>query len=499
MKQSPSDPRKILIGSLTVLVLTFLGSCFAYVVRVLFSRSLSIENYGLFYAILGLVSLIATYMDLGFGYAVVYMFPKYFKNKDYAKAWNVFVHGHTISFLMSIIVCTLLAIGAKFLAKNYFKVPGSEVLIYLFCFYLISYVILNSLTQIFSSMHKEKYYASITVSKWFFTAAIALAFILLGLSNVIFLTIALVLGHFITVVIFAGLFLSKNNFLFKNKIVWKKQVFSEMFLLALPALLETIVYTALTATDTFLLTLFRGIREVGIYNIIYPLASIPVILFNPINALILPLVSHLMEGEKEKLKNLITKIIEVVPFVGLYFALFTVLFPTQIVGIIFGNKWLGLAEIPLTILALGSIPILMAGILGGIALGMGRVKEKLKVASLSAIVFLSLNILLTWQYGILGTVATASAASIAICFLLGRTIHFDIAFKVHWGFYTKLLLFAGVAYAVVRLVGLYPQNWYQLVGCGLLYTIVYAALGYLLKVYDRQLLISLLPKKLLDS
>src|SRR5258708_3171750 len=95
---------RVIKGGITVLILSLLGAVFAYLIRILFSRTLSIENYGLFYAVFGLIGMITTYSDLGFGYSVVYYLPKYIKSKEYSKAWNVFIHGQFISLSVSVII-----------------------------------------------------------------------------------------------------------------------------------------------------------------------------------------------------------------------------------------------------------------------------------------------------------------------------------------------------------------------------------------------------------
>lgn len=493
MAQKQALAEKVIKGSFIVLALTFLGSVFAYLIRILFSRNLTIDDYGLFYAILGLVSLIATYMDLGFGYSVVYLFPKHFKAQNYSKAWNVFIHAHSITTLVSLICCGGLVLLAPFLANNYFKVPGSENLIYLFSIYFLCYVILNSLTQLFSSMHKELYYSSITVSKWFFTLLISGIFILSGNTKIVFLVIALIVGHALTVFMFIFLFLINYKFLYFNKISWQKPLFSQMFFLAIPSITETLVYTGLTAVDTFLLTLFRGVRDVGIYNIIYPVASIPIVLFNPINALILPLVSSLMEGERDKLKSLIEKILEIVPFLSLYFSLFTILFPTAIVGLIFGAKWQGLVEIPLMILSVGAIPILVSGILGGVALGMGRIKQKLKLVSITAIIFICVNIFLTFNLGIIGTVISGSAAAFVLCILFIKIINTQVKVNIPLTFYLKLLLLSLLSVLFIQFIKIAPDNLVELIIFGAIYTMIYILNGFILKVYNKSIFIKLLP------
>lgn len=493
MSNSQSLQEKVVKSSLIILTIAQLGSIFAYFIRILFSHTVTIENYGLFYAVFGIFSLATVYTDLGFGYSIIYFLPKYIKLKNYSKAWNIFIYGQVISLTMSIIIAIMLISIAPFLAKNYFKVAGSEILIYIFCAYLISFTIINGLIQVYSGMQKEKYYSSITALRWFLTLIFSLFFLISGFSNIVFYAVAWVLGHMLTAAIFLFLLFYKHSFLTKNKVIWDGVIFKQMFAFALPAVLETFVGSVAILSDTFFLTLFKGVKEVGIYNIIYPLAFIPVMLLAPINTLLLPLVSHLMEDEKEKMKYLINKMLEIVPFAGLYFALLIIMFPSSVVGLIFGEKWLGLVEIPLTILSLGAIVILMNGILGVVILGTGRIKEKLKVTAVMAVISVSLNAFLIWHYGILGAVITAGIVALAVSFLLTRIIKSEVSFRIPYQFYLKLLIFASVVYLAVRFTGINSLKWSEFILFGGLYTIIYIIFGYFVKIYDKKLLKMILP------
>lgn len=494
MLHAPTLQEKVIKGGIVVLVLAFLGSACAYLIRILFSRTLSVEDYGLFYAVFGLFSIITAYIDLGFGYSVVYLFPKQIKFKNYAKAWNIFIYGQAISLIMSVVASICFIISAPFLAQNYFKKPGSEILIYIFCIYLISFTIINGLIQIFTGFQKEKYYSSIAFSRWFLTLIFSFLFLTLGFSNIVYYAIALCLGHILTALIYFFLFTKKYTFLIRYKIVWEKSILRHMFSFAFPSLLETVIVSLAVLGDTFFLTLFKGVRVVGVYNIIYPLASIPLVLINPINGLLLPLVSHLMEGEEGILKSLMEKILQIVPFIWLYFTLFTVLFPSSIAGLIFGQKWVGLVEIPVTILSVGVLAMLMNGILGAITLGIGKVRAKLKMAIFTVVISLILNGFATYYWGVLGTVITASVMAFIVSFLFSRIIGSVIPFRIPYLFYIKLLFFSSIIYFLVRIIGIYPKNWLELITDGLIYSLIYIAFGYILKVYDQKLLLMILPK-----
>lgn len=499
MPNSRLIPNKIIKGSFVVLFLAFLGSIFAYLVRILLSHTLSIESYGLFYAVFGLFTIATSYIDLGFGYSIIYLLPKYIKLNNYSKAWNIFAYGQLITLSVSIVLSVIFIILAPFLSKNYFKVPGTEIIIYIFCVYLISFTIIYSLTQAFGGMQKEKYYSSIPFVRWFLTVTIILLFLIIGFSGIVYYAIAFSVAHILTATIYFLLLFQKHKLLSSNKISWEMITLKEMLLFSLPALAETVVYSLVLIGDNFFLMLFRGVKEVGVYNIIYPLASIPIILINPLTTLILPLISHMMEEEKENLRNLLEKVLQVIPFAGLYFSLFIVIFPSSTVSLIFGQKWVGLVEFPLVILSIGTIAILMSIILGAITLGTGEVRRKLKVTLYASVINLALNAFFIWHYGVVGATITISLFALVLCYLFIKIIKEVIEVRIPYLLYLKLIVFSVVFYLAVRQINIQIHGWIEFIFFGILYTIIYVVFGYTLKLYNKQLITIILSDRNTDK
>lgn len=486
MFRSQTLQEKVIKGSLLVIVLSLLGSVFAYIIRVLYSRSLSIDNYGLFYAVFGFFSIISVHTELGFGEAIAYFTPKYIKVRKYRELWHTFVYGQLVQVGVAILISFLLIILAPFLSTNYFKVIGSQTLIYIFCVFLIINSILNSLLQIFTGLQKPKYYASINVLRSAFVLLFSLISLVLGFHTPISYALSWVAGYFVTTIIFLYLFYTNHPALINNNLWWDKKTFNATYKYAMPAITTTFVTSLFVSSDIFFLTLMRGIKEVGVYNIIVPLASISVVLLSPINSILFPLVSNLYEGEKDKLSILISKIYQFVPFVGIYFALFIILFPSSIVGLIFGQKWLGLTQTPLSFLALGYIAYTFSIILGIVTLGMGRVAQRLKVLMVMAVLTICLHALLISKYGVLGAIATNSLVAILLCLVFTNIIRKTVLFNIPYRLYVKLLSISIISFLLIRVINFAPENWFMLIFTGLIYTLVFILLGYILKVYDRK-------------
>lgn len=479
---------RVIRGGFMALFLTFIGSVLAYLIRVFFSRTLSIEDYGLLYAVFGLFNIITTYSDFGLGFSIAYLIPKFVKAKKYSLAWNVFIWGQLISTGVALIISAIFVIAAPSLEINYFKIEGSANLIYIFCIYLIGFTILNGLIQFYSGLQKEKYYSSITIFRWLFSLSASLLFFFFDQPKVVYYALGLVLGHLLTAFVFLFLLFKKYSFITGNRINLENKTLKLMWPLALPSLFITFISSFAPFSDNFYLTLFRGVREVGIYNIIYPAASLTIVLLTPLQNFLLPMTSHLMEGEKEKVSFIVNKLLEVIPFIGLYFGLFIFIFPSSLIYLIFGQKWVGLVEVPLMILSLVVIISTLVSTLNTIVLGTGKVKTLLKFAIFTSVFYVILNGILTFYYGVLGTVITAGVLGLLNVVVLIFILKSQIPLSVPVLTYLKMIMASIFIYFIPRLTGFYPKDWASFILAGIAYSAVFLFLGFFLKIYDKSMI-----------
>ena len=205
MQSSNNLLERVIKGSSIVLLLTFLVTPLGYLIRTFYSRTLSIEDYGLFFAVNTFFNLIAIYTDLGFGYTVSYLIPKHLKSGDHGSVWNIFRYYQMIQILTTILVSAILFLSAKYLAVNFFKMESAVNLIYISCIYLLAVSFFNTLVQLFIGLQKEKYYASMNLVRLFFTLSFSIIFFLFDLPNIIFYSIAWVIGYSLAAVIYTPL------------------------------------------------------------------------------------------------------------------------------------------------------------------------------------------------------------------------------------------------------------------------------------------------------
>lgn len=485
---------RIIKGSSIVILLAILTTPIGYLLRILYSQTLSIEMYGLFYAVLAMFNTIAVYNDLGFGYSVSYLIPKYLKKKNYQLCWIIYKYDQLIEVGTSVLLSCILIIAAPWLAENYFKMPQAVNLIYIFCIYLIANSFLSALNKFFAGLQQEKYYSSMQLVRLFFTLIFSLMFWFFDKSDILFYATSWAAAYIITSALYNYSLYKKNPYIVKSALLWDRKLFKLMYSYALPTLVTTSIYSFILFVDTFFLTLFRGVTEVGIYNVVLPIVSISNIFLSPINAFIYPLISHLMEGEKEKLSILLNSILKIIPFLGLYFGLFIFLFPSAPVKLLFGQKWTGLVEMPLKILAFGFIAASLSSYLTTIVSGMGKVNERLKASAVIAFFSIALNAIFIYKFGVTGLVWANSIVYIISVYLFGKIVQSAIPFKYPVWYYLKLSLFSLLIYTVTRYFHLTPSGWVDFILYGVIYTGIVSLLALYLKIVDQDI-IRLIVKK----
>ncbi len=481
---------KVVKSSGVVLLFTFLGAALGYLIRLFYSNHLSIEMFGLFYAALAFFTLVSTYLDLGLGYSVIYFIPQFAKQQQLKKVALIFQYYQIIQLIVTVVAAISLFFSADFLAREYFKFAQAVGLIYVFSGYLVINGMFSALNMAFVGLQKEVYYSSLQFFRLFLIFVFSLLFWFFGQNNVFFYTLAWLISNLVIVAIYYVILSKKYTFLFQA-FSWDQALLKTMLAYGLPTLITASLYIFITSIDAVFLTSLRNVTEVGIYNVVYPLATLAGLVLTPINTLTLPLVSHLMVDEGHKVSRFIHSILKLIPFVSLYFGLYIALFSSSLVSLLFGAKWVDLVELPLTIFALGYILSPLASLLFTILSGMGKVKERLKLSIVLVVFSLVSSLTLISLWGVVGAAIANSLVYLVSVLLFTKAINGFFTIHYPWNFYARLVLFAGLLAVAVKLSHWVPVGLVQIMVTGLIYTLVFILFGLHQRVLDEKLLMAL--------
>ncbi|MEI6119290.1 MAG: oligosaccharide flippase family protein [bacterium] len=108
-----------------------------YIIKVIVSNTLSVEDVGIFYSVLGFITLISIYHDLGLTEALQYFLPKYRIEKKYNSFKTITIITLLAQVTIGIGIACLMYFGADRLAINHFRSPEAAGIIKTLCWYFI--------------------------------------------------------------------------------------------------------------------------------------------------------------------------------------------------------------------------------------------------------------------------------------------------------------------------------------------------------------------------
>lgn len=135
---------------------TALTGPLGYVIKVVISWDLQVAEVWLIYWVISLVTLIATYNDLGFTESLNFFLPKYIVSKDYSKAKYILKFSLYSQIITSIIIASLLWIFAPWIAEVHFKNPIVTEILYIAGLFFIGTNMLQITMAIFSVVQNTK-------------------------------------------------------------------------------------------------------------------------------------------------------------------------------------------------------------------------------------------------------------------------------------------------------------------------------------------------------
>jgi O-antigen/teichoic acid export membrane protein len=227
-----------------------------------------------------------------------------------------------------------------------------------------------------------------------------------------------------------------------------KPITKQLFIFGIPVLVTNVGGKVIGYIDTLILTNFRTLTEVGIYNVILPSAMLFLYFGISVSAVAFPLVSELWaKKDKTRLSDGL-KLIHKYAFVGTIPLVFTVFaFSSLFINFFFGKQYTQ-GALALQILLIGILFYIVAGINNNIIAGIGKPKAVTKIILFAAAINLIANLILIPFFGIEGA-AFATTLSYFVALVLSTkkvTEYLEVDFpKAIW----VKIVFSGIIFAVI--------------------------------------------------
>ncbi|MDI6721717.1 MAG: polysaccharide biosynthesis C-terminal domain-containing protein, partial [Candidatus Aenigmarchaeota archaeon] len=185
--------------------------------------------------------------------------------------------------------------------------------------------------------------------------------------------------------------------------------------------------------DTIVLTYFRPLYEVGLYQAAVSTSQFLLIFSGSISVVLFPLVSEVWaHGKKDEIKRHAEFMIKAVFFFMGFASLLFISFPEIVMNVLFGKNYIG-SSTPFQILSFGMIFLSINAILSVMLNAIGQPKRNTKAIIIISVYNIIANIILVPLFGIEGAAISTFSSYILGFFILYRylkkSINVSIPFR----------------------------------------------------------------------
>ncbi len=478
--------KKALQGISIIFVMNTIASLVAYLTRIVLARNLAPVEYGLFYAVFTFVTLFLFLRDFGLGDAAVKFIAEYKVKENYDAVKTIIVAVASSQFLISLLIGTVMFLLSDLLARYYFKEPSSAFLLKMLVLYILFSILFLVLKDIFYGFQNFKAVAFVSFTKNLITLLIILAFFYLGIKNSLTPVFAYVLVC--PIIFFIFLPSAMKTFpLFKHKIQNFKPITKKLFYFGLPLMLTSVGGKIIGYLDTIILTYFRSLAEVGIYNVVLPSATMFFYFGGALSVVAFPMVSELWaKKDKKRLSEGLKLMLKYVFVLTMPLLFIVLVFAAFFIQVFFGQEYIS-GALALQILLVGILLFVVAGVNNSIIIGIGKPKLVTKIVLYSALVNTIANLILIPLFGIEGAAAATSFSYLLILLFSTYEVTKLIRIKFPVMIWSKLALTAIVFTFILN----YLKNllsmfnpWLNLIVTSTIALTIYILLVYTLKLID---------------
>jgi len=448
--------RRLVKGSAIVFAALVASSFIAFLLRMFLARSLSVTDYGLFYAIFALISFFVLFRDLGLGSALVKHIPEFEVRKQFGGIKSSMVFTLLFQAVFALPISVVLFAFSDQIALAVFKTVEASLVIKILSVWFFTAIFLPLFQATFLGFQNMRAYVSMNFFNILFVLLSAILFVGifgLGIGGV---ASAYLLASLVVAVLGFALFWRGYPRVIGEKVQITKPLMKKLFVFALPVFIGGIGGLIIGYMDTIMITVFWTTTEVGFYQVAQPTAHILWMFVGALTAVFFPMVSELWaRRERVLLGGALHFLIKFSFILIIPAALMFIAFPDIVIRLLFGEEYIAGAT-ALQILSGTAIVYTLFAILTSAMAGIGKPVVNTKVVGAMACLNFFGNLLLIPPYGIEG------AAVATLCsFLLGVLILFYYAkkfvelttpasslFKTLIGGVLTLLLMFGLKFAI---------------------------------------------------
>ncbi len=445
-------------------VISFIGVGFLgivnYFVRRTLALNLSTEDFGFLYSAMSLCMISLAYLDLGLGQSATILLSKSISERNKNKSKSIYSIFLAVKFSCALAVFLLLVFTYKFWLNDFFKydkiIPFFAIIIILVSNSIVSapYTVLTAL----------KKFTQLNIYQLLGPLLILVVLLTIKINNEILIpAIIFPLSAFIVFIILSFM-VGRLGFIPQFKCLRDRETFKSIFHLSKWVAISTAGLSTMYYLDSLMITYFRSLQEVALYNVALPIMQIAQSMM-VIPGVFLPIVSEMWQ--KGKLKE-ISDICAVVTEFFLYLLwpiIFTIILASKYLIIFLFSAKFSEASNALIILFIGNIFFSLGSFYMG-TLNAGYNAKSVAISIISGnIINIILNIVLVPMFGITGAASATALSYLSILIFLAFKMRASLGSFLGLGSNKKLLSIALIGIIGVIIAVSFRNYSFKAVAC----------------------------------
>lgn len=435
-----SYAKRLFKGSTTVFIALIASGLVGFLLRMLLARSLSVDEYGLLFAVLAFVSFLTLFRGFGVGGAVTKYVAEFTAKGRLDRVKSSMIAAFLLQGIPTLLISAMLFLFSDQIALGFFGSPAAALVIKILSVWFFASGLLFLLKQIFQGLQDMSAYALtefLSISFVLASAVVLLGIFGLGVGGA---ALAYLLGAGLAT-LFGSLYLAKTHgVVLKGKIAHVGPLAKKLLTFGLIMFLGGVGAKIIGYVDTLTITAFRTLPEVGLYQAAQPASHILWYFPTALCAVLFPMVSELWaKREKRLLGNVLHFLIKFSFILMIPIGLVFITFPGAVLLLLFGPDYLA-ASAALQLLGMGAIIYSLYLILTYAVVAIGKPAVTTKILIVMACFNLMANLILVPPYGIEGAAFATFSTYVAGFMLISHFSTKLIKFSIPWGSILKTLI-----------------------------------------------------------
>jgi len=367
-----------------------------YVIKIIVSWELSVEEVWILYWIISLMTLLASYNDLWMTESLKHFVPIYLKDKKYDKVKTILFLALFTQIVSALIIAAFFYFWASFIAENYFKTSAAKETLQVFAIFFIGLNIFQTLNHFFMAVQDTFYYRLSDLIRITFVVSSVIFIFLWDSSSLLFYSYSWLIWLYIWILFVLLVFYKKyySNYLSSERISISREFISPVLKYAWFVFLWAGAWTLLWQVDMQMIIYILWTEQAWYYTNYLSIIWIPFLILAPIFGLLFPIFSEMYSKWQNDKIYLVKSIFQKnFILIAIAFNTFFFVFAQQLAYTLFWEKFIEswvILQYSILLLVFNFLFQINFNILAGI----WKVKDRVKIVSIVLVFNIIMNILL---------------------------------------------------------------------------------------------------------